>query len=72
MKKVPDMISTKDLAYIKDIFNWNIIASKKIEVYLENTDDEEISKELNKLNKLHLKNCKELIKILKESDFNEG
>ena len=29
MKNIPEMISTKDIAYIKDMFNWNYILFKK-------------------------------------------
>lgn len=30
MEKVPDMISTKDLSYIEDMFNWHFIICKKL------------------------------------------
>ncbi len=29
MEQLPTMISTKDLAYLSDIFGWNFTASKK-------------------------------------------
>jgi hypothetical protein len=71
MEKIKKMISTKDLAYICDIFNWNITASKKIEYMLEICEDEMICKELDKLNKMHLSYCENLKSLLEESDCNE-
>lgn len=43
MNEVPEMVSTKDLAYIEDMLNWNFIAVKKINSYLQNINDEEIN-----------------------------
>lgn len=71
MKKIPNMISSKDLAYISDMFNWNITAAKKIEFYLDFCEDEELCKELTKLNKVHMKNCQNLTKLLEIGDGNE-
>lgn len=71
MKKIPNMISSKDLAYISDMFNWNMTTSKKIEYYLNSCEDEELCKELTKLNKIHLKNCQSLTKLLENGDNND-
>ncbi|MBO5096403.1 MAG: hypothetical protein J6B98_05970 [Bacilli bacterium] len=71
MKKIPNMISSKDLSYISDMFNWNFTAAKKIEFYLESCEDEELCKELTKLNKDHIRNCQNLTKLLESSDDND-
>lgn len=71
MEKIPEMISTKDLAYICDIFNWNDVMNKKISFYLDGIVDEEIKSEFTKLQKLHSDNCEQLIKLLNEGDPNE-
>ncbi len=71
MEKIPNMISTKDLAYISDMFNWNMTAAKKIEHYLSTCTDQEVCKEFTKLNKLHLQNCQNLTKLLESSENNE-
>ncbi len=71
MKKIPNMISSKDLSYISDMFNWNFTAAKKTEFYLESCEDEDLCKELTKLNKIHLKNCQNLTKLLENGDDNE-
>lgn len=71
MKKIPKMLSTKDLSYISDIFNWNLVASKKIESFIKTCKDDELLKEFEKANKLHLKTCNEMIDLLKEFESNE-
>ena len=70
MKNVENMISTKDAAYIKDMFNWNFVAMKKFDNYIENVEDEEIVKKLNNLADMHFQNCNTLIKLL-EGEINE-
>ena len=34
MKEVPNIISTKDLSYIKDMASWNLVMAKKINSYI--------------------------------------
>ena len=70
MKNVPEMISTKDSAYIKDMFNWNFVAMKKFDDYLDNIENEEIAKKLDQLAEIHFQNCNTLIKLL-EGGTNE-
>ena len=43
MKKIPCMISTKDMAYITDIFNWNMNAYNKINFYKERKSSDVIN-----------------------------
>ncbi|MEG1149842.1 MAG: hypothetical protein RSE17_00960 [Bacilli bacterium] len=68
MKKVPKMISTKDASYIKDIFNWNIIAFKKYNYYISITNDEETIKLFNEASKMHYDICELLINILESGE----
>lgn len=68
MKDVPQMITSKDLDYIKDMFNWNFVAIKKYQEYLEYVTEEDIKKELNKLIKLHTDNCNDLVILLETED----
>lgn len=71
MKNVPTMISTKDSAYLKDMFNWNLVAFKKFNDYLDFLEDEEIIKLVNGLIELHYKNCEEIIEILEGDNDDE-
>lgn len=71
MKKIPCMISSKDIFYVKDIFNWNMNAYCKINYYLDSVKDEDVCKEFKKLSKMHLNNCKLIVNLLEGCDFNE-
>ena len=64
MKKVPTMISTKDLMYISDMFNWHLIAAKKTEEFAKSMDDKECHSKLSELCRLHYDSCEMLIKLL--------
>ena len=64
MEKGPEMISTKDLSYISDIFNWHNIMIKKISFDLDYVDDDEICKDLESLKQFHEKACQSLIELL--------
>jgi len=64
MKNVPDMISTKDLLYISDAFEWNLTAHKKACHYAEVVLDKDIKKELESVSKMHKKICEDLLKLL--------
>lgn len=65
MEQVPAIISTKDLSYLSDIFEWNFIASKKALHYSNEVTDEEVKKELNKIFKMHEKHLMKILEILK-------
>lgn len=64
MDKVPNIISTKDLSYIKDILNWEFILIKKINHYDEFICDKEIKKLINKCNNKHKEHYNKLLEIL--------
>lgn len=68
MKNVPTMISTKDLSYLEDMFNWNICAYKKFNDYLGYVEDKNISTLLEELIDMHIKNCNEIVNILESED----
>lgn len=60
-------MTEKDLLYLNDAFNWNLIALKKYKVYEEFTTDN-TSKLIEKLIKLHEDNCNEILSMLKENN----
>lgn len=64
MKEVPNIISTKDLSYIKDMLNWSLTIAKKAKHYSELTEDKEIYDFFNKVKKVHKKHYECLIQIL--------
>ena len=64
------ILSTKDLAYIKDMFNWNDVIICKYKLYLDLSTEEEITNKLNELITIHQEFCNTLIKIL-EGEINK-
>lgn len=72
MKKLSkDKLSTKDIAYIKDIFNWNIVTQNKYTLYLDLVQDKNIKDELKELITMHHEFCVTLVKILERRLKNE-
>jgi hypothetical protein len=64
MNQVPNIISTKDLDYLSDMFNWNFTLSKKALMYSKNSNLENIKNICEKVSLLTSKNCHEIINIL--------
>ena len=64
MKEVPTIISDKDLLYIKNMLNWNLIMNKKINMYLDCVDDNQVEKLLTNTMKMHYDHYDELLNIL--------
>lgn len=69
--KVPNIITGKDLDYLSDMYNWNYDALKKVNVGINNTEDEEIKKTLEEGYKLFKNNLNVILSILKEGGSNE-
>ncbi len=65
MNTVPLMISTKDLAYISDMFDWNFIASKKARHFANEITDPEIKELIERVSTMHAEHCRKLINILR-------
>lgn len=64
MNETPNMITSKDLLYLEDMMNWNLIMYKKLNVFLELVEDSEVLEILTKTKKMHLKHYKELLNTL--------
>lgn len=65
MNNVPFIISTKDLAYIHDMLNWNITTIKTYNFFLDKIADEKIQKQLKKIITTHKSHYRLLLNILK-------
>lgn len=64
MKQVPNIISTKDLSYLEDMFNWHFVLAKKAYTYSQCVEDETISQFLKDTYIKHKKICEKIIKKL--------
>lgn len=57
----PNMISTKDFAYLEDMLNWNLLAMKKAHFLAYHVQDEQIKNQLDEVGKVHLKHFNQLL-----------
>lgn len=68
MEKVPNMISTKDLDYLTDIFNWNYGAFKCAINMESELTDKALSKCARKVSDLFMSNVDTVLDILGGED----
>lgn len=64
MNQVPKMISTKDLSYISDMFEWNFTVSKVCKSYEEKIETEDIKTIIGDIGRMHANICARLVEIL--------
>ena len=64
MKEVPNIISTKDLSYIKDMLSWNLVMAKKSKEYLKLVGDKDVKELLKKVNVVHKSHYEMLLEII--------
>ncbi len=64
MNEPPKMISTKDLDYISDMFEWNFTASKVAHSFEEKIQDNEIKELVKRVSKMHAGICRKLVTML--------
>lgn len=64
MKKIPDMISTKDLSYLEDMFNWHYVIAKKACTYMDLVSSEDIKEFFENVYNTHKSICNKILKKL--------
>lgn len=64
MEQVPNIISTKDLSYLCDIFNWNYNACKEVHHYFEITNNQELKDVFHDVFYIHKEICEDILSIL--------
>ena len=69
--EVPNIITSKDLDYLSDMFNWNYSALKVTNEAINNVEDEEIIESLEKCFNLFKNNLNVILSILNEGGNNE-
>ena len=68
---VPNIITGKDLDYLSDMFEWNILALKKTNESIGKVSEEDIKVVLEKGYDLFYNNLNLVLNILSEGDNNE-
>ena len=61
---VPNIISTKDLSYLSDMFQWNFNISKNSKNILSDIQLEEVKNIFSESAKLHKEICENILEIL--------
>lgn len=69
--EVPNIITGKDLDYLSDMFQWNYGALKKMNVAVEQVQDEQLKTVLEKGYNLFKNNLNVVLSILNEGGSNE-
>jgi hypothetical protein len=65
-KEVPDIITGKDLDYLKDIFSWNYIALKNCSNNMDCVENQDIRKIMQEACDLFDDNLTDVLSILNE------
>lgn len=68
MNTVPSMLSTKDLSYLEDMFNWNMNASKKALHFEKEVQDMDVKNILGSCAEMHASICRRVIALLKKGE----
>lgn len=71
MDTVPNIISTKDLAYLTDMFHWNFVAAKEIYHFMNEVKEEGIKEILEDAFRMHTVHCKFILTILQGGEDEE-
>ena len=70
-KKAPEILTGKDLDYLKDIFGWSYNIYKIGNENIQYIEDKEISKFYLKCNNLFYENMNTILNILEDGGKNE-
>jgi len=71
LNKIPNIISTKDLDYLKDIFEWNFNASKLAYHFSEQTINPIIKDMIMNVCRMHSEHCRKIKNLLSEEEYEQ-
>lgn len=71
MNTVPNIISTKDLLYLEDLFKMSLVSAKKAFHFANEVKSEEVKEALNKVGNMFQNHCKKITEIITEGVQNE-
>ena len=69
MDAIPKIISTKDLAYLSDVFEWNYTAFKQVNHYISEVVNEDVKELLERVRNMHEDHMNFIIAIMKDEDY---
>lgn len=72
-KKVPDIMTSKDYGYLKDMFTWNRLGYIIVENSINNTEEKSISDLLKSIRSTFYDNMNTILDLIKDmEDINDG
>ena len=71
MDCVPQIISTKDLSYLSDMFEWNSNAFKQVNHFINEVKDEEVKELLERIRNMHEDHLNFIVSMLKQEEYEE-
>lgn len=72
-KKVPDIMTSKDYDYLKDMFTWNRLGYIIVENSINNTEEKSISDLLKSIRSTFYDNMNTILDLIKDmEDINDG
>lgn len=67
MTQPPDVITDKDLLYLKDAMSWELVAFKKCRQYASFATDPEIQQQIDAAGQMHQKHYHQLLQYLQSN-----
>jgi hypothetical protein len=67
MGEPPNVITSKDLAYIKDALSWELLAMKKCKQFAASANDPEIRQSIDGIGQMHQRHYQKLLQYLKSN-----
>lgn len=64
----PNVITTKDLSYLKDALSWELIAFKKLHTFAQQATDPEVKQCLEKIGQMHQQHYEKLLTHLQHNN----
>jgi hypothetical protein len=71
MDQPPNVITTKDLAYLKDAMSWELLAMKKCRQYASFCSDPELQAQIDGIGQMHQNHYNQLLQYV-QSNPNQG
>lgn len=71
MEQPPNVITIKDLAYLKDAMSWELLTMKKCRQYASFCTDPELQNQIDGVGQMHQKHYEKLLQYI-QSNPNQG
>lgn len=66
MEEKSNIISTKDLSYFEDMFNWNLNCYNAFSHFLNEISDQEVADVISDIASMHKESCEFILGLVKE------